>query len=127
MKQQCDDERSGISRLIRKCFPPSAITGIITAITVALILWLTGTLTSIPANYATRPELKTLETKHDEAIQRLDSTKLDKSTYIQNHADLRNEIKEDLNDLKLESRAQRELLLKIYSSQQTQYKKVNGK
>lgn len=121
------EQRNGIFHAIRRCIPSSAITGIITAIIAAMIVWLSGTLSSLPANYATKPDLKSLEAKHNAELQRLDSTKMDKAVYDQNHSDLRSEIKDDLNDIKIDSRATRELVLKILTNQQVQYKKVNNK
>jgi len=123
----CGEEQSRFFQIAKKCLPPSVVAGIVTALVVTFIIWVSGAFVSIPISYATKGEVKTIEQKHADDMLRMDEKKMDKTTYMQNHESLRSELKEDLGDIKTQTNATQNLVLKIWESQQQQYNKVNKK
>lgn len=121
------DRRSGDYKLpgkwnsFKRFCSNKLLQAVVTALLIAFILFTINTLASMQTRYAARGEIKLLEDKHFADIQRLDSIKLDKKEYEANHEYLRREIKENLADLKNDSKEQRTLLMQILTNQKRQH------
>lgn len=117
-----DIKTCGAVGAVRKFCAGKLFQAVITALIIAFILFASDALTTMSSKYAAKVEVKLIETKHAADIQRLDDTKLDRKEYENNHESLRREIKENLADLKTESKEQRGILMQILTNQRNSTK-----
>jgi len=117
-----DVKQCGTVAAIKRFCSGKLAQAVITALLIAFVLYASDTLTTMPSKYVAKAEIKAVEIKHAADIQRLDDTKLDSKTYEANHESLRREIKENLMDLKEESKAQRSILMQILTNQKNSTK-----
>jgi len=117
-----DVKQCGAGAAIKRFCSGKLVQAVITALLIAFILYASDALTTMSSKYAAKAEVKLIETKHAADIQRLDDTKLDRKEYENNHESLRREIKENLADLKTESKEQRGILMQILTNQRNSNK-----
>jgi hypothetical protein len=118
-------DQDGMWNKIRWVFCQPFATGIIGALIVILIAWVCGFLYTMPITYANKAELTTLKLKQDSDYKDLDMRKLNKEDYIREHNLLREEMSAGFNKLAMADERNLEWIMKIYTSQQQQYRKLN--
>lgn len=117
-----DVKQCGVGAAIKRFCSGKLAQAVITALLIAFVLYASDVLTTMPSRYVVKAEIKAVEVKHVADIQRLDDTKLDRKEYETNHESLRREIKENLADLKTESKEQRSILMQILTNQRNSSK-----
>lgn len=126
MERRCGDEKkTDLWSKTKRFLSYNFVQTVIAALIIGSIAWAFGAFRDMPITYAKQVDLNNLAIKSEASIKDLDSRKMNKEDYVREHLALRQEIKDDLADLKVSDREQRDLLMKIYNSQQRQYKKVN--
>lgn len=122
-----DEKTLGLRGTIKRFFEHPTVLGMLGSLSMGLILafvvWISGILSSLPANYVQKSDMVKLCDKQAADIKYLDDKKLDTNTYLREHASLRDEMKDHFMNLQKADERIENKLDKIWFSQQKQYKK----
>lgn len=119
------DQESFLAK-IKTFFSRGFVQSIAGVLLTAFVLWISGIWANLPTTYAQRAEVMRLEQKMLDDYKDLEFRKLNKSDYEKEHSLLREEMKEEFRKLSAADEKNLDLLMKIYLSQQKQYKKQDA-
>jgi len=118
-------DQDGFIAKVKYIINNSFVQGVAGVLITAMIIWVAGIFSGFSTTYAQRVELLKLQEKQIVDFRDLDSRKMNKEDYLREHALLREEMRQGFNALGAADRDNLDMLIKIYGSQQRQYKKIN--
>lgn len=127
-KMECKrryQDQDGFIAKVKYIVNNSFVQGVAGVLLTAMIIWIAGIFSGFSTTYAQKVELLRLSEKQMADYKDLDNRKMNREDYLREHALLREEMRQGFNALGAADRDNLDMLIKIYGSQQRQYKKIN--
>ncbi len=118
-------DQDGFIAKVKYIVNNSFVQGVAGVLLTAMIIWIAGIFSGFSTTYAQKVELLRLSEKQMADYKDLDNRKMNREDYLREHALLREEMRQGFNALGAADRDNLDMLIKIYGSQQRQYKKIN--
>jgi len=121
------EDQGGFGSKLKWIATHPSIQGAMGALIIAFILWISGVFSNFPNTYAQKVDLSNLAARHDVDYKYLDERKLDKTDYQREHAALEDRMNARFDKTDKANDKIFDIVWKIHTNQQVQYKKVNAR